>query len=82
MTGSGAGDDRGGATGASLSAWAYAQQAVAEASVEHNKTAVLVRGCILCGRTDTATVYRFGRADECVCADREACAERARWLNG
>jgi hypothetical protein len=65
-----------------LAEWAHAQQSVAESSVEHNKTAVLVRGCILCGRMDTPTVYRFGRADQSVCADHEACAERTAWLNG
>lgn len=59
-----------------LTAWVVEQQAVAAASVEHNKTAVHVRGCIACGRTDTAVTYRFGLADQPRCLDREACERR------
>lgn len=59
-----------------LARWAHEQQAVAVESVEHNRTAVHVRGCIRCGRTDTMVVYRAGRADEPVCADWKACDER------
>lgn len=56
--------------------WAVEQQAVAVASVAHNKPLPIMRGCRLCGRTDTATVYRLGRSDWCVCADHEACTTR------
>lgn len=57
------------------------QQQAMEA-VEHNKTAVHVRGCIECGRVDTEVVYRFGRADQPRCADAEGCAERRAILHG
>lgn len=62
--------------------WVVAQQEVAQAAVEHNRTAVLVRGCRLCGRVDTHTVHLFGMADQSVCHDREACARRQEelWL--
>lgn len=65
-----------------LTAWVVEQERIAEASVDFNKTAVLVRGCIRCGRTDTVTVYRYGRADQSVCADWEECDLRMAVLHG
>lgn len=59
-----------------LARWAHEQQAVAEASVVHNASAALVRGCVECGRMDTPVVYLFGRADHPHCADRGACERR------
>lgn len=57
-------------------AWVVEQQHVMERAAERNRTMRVMRGCRLCGRTDTATVYRFGAADQCVCADRAACQRR------
>jgi hypothetical protein len=63
-----------------LTHWVVEQQEVAKASVEHNRTAVHVRGCILCGRMDTHVAYRFGLADQPRCIDYEACQRRQELL--
>ena len=57
---------------AMIARWVHDQQAVAETSVEHNKTAEWGYACVRCGAAEGPFNYRYGRADEPVC--RGDCA--------